>query len=202
MVSEQKMINKKPKVSIVIPVYNAEKYLKQCLNSIISQTYHNIEIICIDDGSNDNSLNILKRYAEDDNRFIVLKQQNQGAAVARNEGIKRAAGKYIIFLDSDDYFSIDLIDKNLNKAEKFNTDITIFKAVTFESETGKTRILNDEIDKFKAYFNKTFSITDIPNNIFNSFLLVPWNKFYRTDFIKKNGLYFQNIKRSNDIYFT
>ena len=99
MVSEQKMINKKPKVSIVIPVYNAEKYLKQCLNSIISQTYHNIEIICIDDGSNDNSLNILKRYAEDDNRFIVLKQQNQGAAVARNEGIKRAAGKYNIGAD-------------------------------------------------------------------------------------------------------
>ncbi len=196
------MINKKPKVSIVIPVYNAEKYLEQCLNSIVSQTYHNIEIICIDDGSKDNSLKILKNYAENDNRFIVLNQQNQGAAAARNKGIKMAAGKYIIFLDSDDYFSIDLIDKTLNKAEKFNADIVIFKAVSFNSKTGKTRILNDEINKLKSYFNKTFSVTDIPDNIFNSFLLAPWNKFYRTDFIKENGLYFQNIKRSNDIYFT
>lgn len=191
-----------PKVSIVIPVYNAEKYLEQCLNSIISQTYHNIEIICIDDGSKDNSLKILKKYAENDNRFIILDQQNHGAAVARNEGIKIATGKYIIFLDCDDYFDTDLVNKALNKAEKFNTDIVIFKAVAFNSQTEKTRYLNDKISKFKIYFNKTFSISDIPDYILNSFLLAPWNKFYRTDFIKANGLYFQNIKRSNDIYFT
>ena len=92
--------------------------------------------------------------------------------------------------------------KALNKAEKFNTDIVIFKAVAFNSQTEKTRCLNDKISKFKIYFNKTFSIFDIPDYILNSFLLAPWNKFYRTDFIKANGLYFQNIKRSNDIYFT
>ena len=191
-----------PEVSIVIPVYNAEKYLEQCLDSIVSQTYYNIEIICIDDGSKDNSLKILRKYAENDNRFIVLEQQNHGAAVARNEGIKIARGKYIIFLDCDDYVDADLVSKALNKAEKFNTDIVIFKAVAFNSQTEKRRCLNDKINKFKIYFNKTFSVFDISEDIFNSFLLAPWNKFYRTDFIKKNGLYFQNIRRSNDIYFT
>lgn len=196
------MKNSELKVSIIIPIYNAEKFLEQCLNSITAQTYRNIEIICIDDGSNDSSLKILDKYVEKDNRFIVLRQQNQGAAVARNKGIEIAKGKYIIFFDSDDYFNNDLINKALNKAEKYNADIVIFKAIAFDSTTGRRRYLNDKIDNYKMYFNKTFSVDNVADNIFNSFLLAPWNKFYRTDFIKENALYFQNIKRSNDIYFT
>ena len=97
-----------PKVSVVLPVYNVENYLKECLDSLVEQTYKDIEIICVDDGSSDSSLKILKEYAVIDNRIIVLEQKNQGAAVARNFGLSVATGEYVSFLDSDDVFSLNL----------------------------------------------------------------------------------------------
>ena len=90
------------KISVIIPVYNVERYLRECLDSIINQTYRNLEIICIDDGSLDNSINILKDYSKIDNRIFIKQQQNRGPSKARNEGIKISTGKYLIFVDSDD----------------------------------------------------------------------------------------------------
>lgn len=90
------------KVSIIIPIYNVEKYLSQCLESIANQTLKDIEIICIDDGSTDNSLNILNEYKNKDKRFVILTQHNEGAANARTKGMKIAKGEYIGFVDSDD----------------------------------------------------------------------------------------------------
>ena len=93
-----------PKVSVIIPVYNTEKYLKKCLDSVCNQTLSDIEIICIDDCSTDNSLNILKEYTLKDNRIKLIEfKENKGAAVARNTGIDEAKGEYIGFIDSDDY---------------------------------------------------------------------------------------------------
>lgn len=196
------MINDVPIVSVIIPVYNAEKYLHQCLNSLQEQTLKNIEIICVDDGSSDESLNIINQYVDTDKRFVILKQQNLGAAAARNNGIDIAKGEYLIFLDSDDYFSTEILEKNLRKAQNFNADIVIFKAVTFNTNTNKTRCLNDRIAEYPQFYNKTFSVKDMPNDIFNSFLIAPWNKLYSKKFIKQNNLYFQNLKRSNDLFFT
>ena len=196
------MINNVPIVSVIIPVYNAAKYLYQCLNSLKDQTLKNIEIICVDDGSTDGSLNILKQYADTDKPFVILKQKKFAAAVARNNGIKIAKGKYIIFLDSDDYFEQDLIEASVKQAEKFNADMVIFKTDAFDNISGKISFLNDKISSLKKYQYKTFCYKDIPEDILNSFLIAPWNKLYRKSFLDKYGFQFQNVKRTNDLLFT
>ena len=91
-----------PKISVIIPIYNVEKYLRQCLDSVVNQTIKDIEIICINDGSTDNSQAILNEYAKKDERFVVINQVNQGLSVARNNGLNSATGKYVAFIDSDD----------------------------------------------------------------------------------------------------
>ena len=94
------------KISVIVPVYNVEKYLKRCLNSLVNQTYTNIEIICVNDGSKDNSLNILNEYAQKDNRIVVISQENQGQGIARNKGLEIAKGDYIGFIDPDDFIDV------------------------------------------------------------------------------------------------
>lgn len=101
------------KISVIIPVYNAEKYLRDCLNSVLVQTLKDIEIICIDDGSIDKSNEILHEYESKDKRIMIVKQKNKGAAIARNEGIKCSRGEYVIFLDSDDYYPNDKVLEKL-----------------------------------------------------------------------------------------
>ena len=104
----QNKIDYTPKVSVIIPVYNVEQYLRECLNSVIKQTLKEIEIICVDDGSTDNSLDILKEYAEKDHRITIITQKNLHAGVARNAGLSIAKGEYLSFLDSDDFFELNL----------------------------------------------------------------------------------------------
>ena len=90
-------------ISIVIPVYNTEKYLERCINSILTNTYKNIEVICVDDGSTDNSLSCLQKMAERDNRLVIISQENQGVSVARNTGMALVTGEFVVFVDSDDW---------------------------------------------------------------------------------------------------
>lgn len=99
----------KIKISVIVPVFNAEKYLKMCLNSLVSQTLKNIEIICIDDGSTDNSLAILDKFKSKDNRIKIIKQKNYGVSMARNNGISEAQGEYIGFVDADDWVDKDFL---------------------------------------------------------------------------------------------
>lgn len=191
-----------PKVSIVIPVFNVENYLKECLDSLVNQTFKDIEIICVDDGSTDDSFNILVEYAERDKRIVILQQENQGAACARNYGMSLAQGEYLIFLDSDDIFHLELLEKAVKKAEIFNADVTVFKAESFDTNTGNKAVMNDNISNFYYLNDKSFSCVDIPEDIFNSFLVPAWNKLVRRDFIKENAILFQNVKRCNDLLFT
>lgn len=118
------------KISVIIPVYNVERYLRECLDSIINQTHRNLEIICIDDGSPDNSINILKDYSKIDNRIFIKQQQNSGLSKARNEGIKISTGKYLIFVDSDDWLPLDAIELLYKKIKKENSDIVIGGRIT------------------------------------------------------------------------
>ena len=99
------------KISVVIPVYNVEKYLEQCLDSVIAQSFEDIEVICVNDGSTDSSLEILKRYANNDSRIKIISQKNKGAGAARNVGIENAAGEYVYFMDSDDYLNADAFER-------------------------------------------------------------------------------------------
>ncbi len=112
------MNERQPDVSIIIPVYNASKYLPGCLDSLISQTYEKIEIICVNDGSDDDSLMILEKYAEMDQRISVYSQKNQYAGAARNFGMDHARGKYFLFLDSDDLFMPEMIETVVKRAEE------------------------------------------------------------------------------------
>ena len=114
-----------PKVSVIIPVFNTEKYLTKCLDSVCNQTLSDIEIICVDDCSTDNSLNILKEYASKDNRIKLIEfKENKGAAVARNTGIIEAKGEYVGFIDSDDYVDLDFYEKLYNIGVCENADIS------------------------------------------------------------------------------
>ena len=105
-------------ISVIVPVYNVEKYLDECVNSILDQTYSNIEILLIDDGSTDNSPNICDFYEKQDNRVRVIHQQNGGLSLARNIGIEKSQGDFIVFVDSDDYISTDMLEVMINEMKK------------------------------------------------------------------------------------
>ncbi|RGS75648.1 glycosyltransferase family 2 protein [Coprococcus sp. AF21-14LB] len=120
-----------PLVSIIIPVYNAERFLRETLDSLVEQTYKHFEVICVDDGSTDKSLEILREYNQKDSRFRFIEQNNQYAGVARNNGLKVACGKYIMFLDSDDLFEKKMLFTLVKIAERKKIDILFFWILSF-----------------------------------------------------------------------
>ena len=122
-----------PKISIIIPIFNTEKYLKTCLNSVLNQTLKEIEIICINDGSTDNSLKIIEEYASKDKRIKFISQKNNGVSYARNKGLEIATGEFIGFVDSDDYASKNFFEKLYNSALKTNSDIACGEIVKIEN---------------------------------------------------------------------
>ena len=189
------------KVSVVLPVYNSERYIHQCLNSILNQTLKEIEIICVDDGSTDNSVNLINDICKKDSRVSLIMQKNSYAGVARNNGLKHAKGKYVIFLDSDDFFEPDMLLSMYEKAEEDHAQICLCSGRTFNEKT-------EEYQYVKYYLNtdflpeKTpFSAMDIKQRIFNAITPAPWTKLFRRDYILENGFQFQPLKKSNDLLF-
>lgn len=124
-----------PKVSVIIPVFNIAEYLPQCLESLLQQTLGDFEIITVDDGSSDSSLDILMSYAKQDNRITVIAQNNNFAGVARNAGLTIASGKYVIFLDGDDFFENNLLEKASSVLESENSDLVFFQYKYFNVQT-------------------------------------------------------------------
>ena len=131
----QNKIAYQPKISVVVPVYNAEKYIKESLDSIVNQTLKEIEIICVNDGSTDSSLQILKQYATKDNRITILSQPNSRLGATRNAGITVAKGQYITFLDADDFFELNMLEKSYEKARLTNSDIVVWRAKEYNNVT-------------------------------------------------------------------
>ena len=182
-------------ISIIIPIYNVEKYLPKCLDSVVNQTYTELEIICINDGSPDNSLKILKEYQKKDSRIKIINQENQGLAEARNTGIDNAKGKFIFFLDSDDWLPLNAIEKLCNKQKEKNADIVIGgrNIVTAKREV---QFLPKEYNKtleFEEYISDSFKTED--------FRAVAWGKLYKTKIIKENYLYFPKGLLYEDLLF-
>ena len=136
-----------PCVSVIIPVYNVSEYLPTCLDSILSQTLENIEVICVDDGSTDNSLAILQKYTERDSRLTVFQQKNKGGGAARNLGLNYALGKYVSFLDADDFFEPDMLEKAYVASEKNNLDILIFNYYYYNTVTENCSLSYDIKEK-------------------------------------------------------
>lgn len=191
-----------PMVSIAVPVYNSARFLPQCLDSLLNQTYRDIEILCVNDGSTDNSLEILRDYAHRDNRVRVFTKENEGkgAASARNLGLDYAAGTYIQFLDSDDFFEPDMVEKLVQKAEAVKADIVIYRANRFDNRLQRITQPYVSIELKYAPEKDPFSYRDCPERIFQAGDLIAWNKMYRRELLKRYDLKFEPIPISDDQY--
>lgn len=190
-----------PKVSVIIPVYNEEKYLQQCLESVCGQTLQNIEIICVDDGSADNSVAILQQMQKEDKRIQIYTQKNSGAGTARNLGMKYAKGKYLSFLDSDDIFEPNMLENMVQAAEKENTDVLVCRSDEFDTATGASIVTPWTIKKefLPEFF--PFASKDVKKNFFEVFVWWPWDKLFRKSFIDSLGIKFQSLRTTNDLFF-
>ncbi len=196
-------------ISVVMPVHNTEKYLDENIKSVLAQTYKNFEFIIIDDGSTDNSLKIIQKYATKDERIkLFALPQKVGAGKARNEGIKHINGKYTLFIDSDDWLDVATLEKSYKYAIKHDLDMVLFLATIFDEKNQQyQQDLNvDRRVTFDYRFlenkgMKIFSYKDIPNEFFNFSKKTPWNKLIRTSIIKEHNLYFDDVPHHNDTFF-
>ena len=188
----QNKINYIPKVSVIIPVYNVEEYLRECLDSVVNQTLKEIEIICVDDGSTDSSLEILKEYAKNDNRISVLTQENSGSGKSRNNGINNAKGEFIAFMDSDDFYpSHNTLENMYTKACKYN--VNICGGSLNQLKEGK--IITDPKLFEEGY---TFKKEGVINYQDYQFDYGYWRFIYKRQFLRENQLYFPDYLRCQD----
>lgn len=186
----------KPLVSIVIPVYNVADYLVECMDSVVNQTYDNLEIICVNDGSTDSSGDILKQYQSNDSRIQILTQDNQGVGVARNNGMDRATGKYIIFWDSDDYFNLNAIELMVTQAEMHHADLCVCDAQDFFSDTGEKIAHRYVVTPYPD--SDTFSWKDCPDWIFIIPGGVIWNKLVLLSLLREHDIRFPDWSHLED----
>ncbi len=193
------------KVSIIIPVFNTSMYLRQCLDSVINQTLREIEIICVDDGSTDNSLEILKEYQQADNRIKILTQNHKKQSAARNYGLSAACGEYIGFVDSDDWCELDMYEKLYKKAKETDSDITMCAVTTYNDNNSNEFSESNtyaNLDIFpKVFFERVFS----PNETLDFLMdicVYPVNKIIKRELVDKNKIKFpENIHNYEDGIF-
>ncbi len=197
VIMKKDIVVSKPKVSIILPVYNVQGYLPRCLKSLIDQTLKDIEIICVNDASTDDSLAILECFARKDKRIKIINQENGGPGVARNNGIQAATGEYIGFIDPDDWVKEDMYEKLYNQAKKLNSDIVICDYVRYQSWTN--RILEHNFfEKAVKYIKAEPVEVESGKNIdretlLDTLLISPcysWNRIYRRSLLQKNNIRF------------
>lgn len=188
-----------PKISIIVPVYNVDKYLRQCLDSLLNQTLKDIEIICINDGSTDNCLQILEEYAKKDIRIKVISQRNKGLSGARNTGIEYINSQYTCFVDSDDYIEHNLCEQVLHIFENNNIDYICFGSEPFKDDNN----LVQNFDSMQEYLRiKYYGIKEAKFEIGLNQNIHVWNKAFKTSIIKQYDIKFIESLLYEDIYFT
>lgn len=187
-------------VSVIIPVYNSEKLLNQCLDSVLNQTLKDIEIICVDDGSTDESLKILKEYEKNYKRVIVLSQKNSGAGVARNKGMEIAKGQYIAFIDSDDWIEPDTLEKLYENIKNNDSDMVLFNSIEHKPNNEFRKRIYFKKDESIDYNNFTFDYHYQKNFVMNGMMVI-WSKLYKTSFLKENNIKFYSHEIFNDVQF-
>ena len=181
------------KISVIIPVYNAAEFLSEALDSVLNQTLEDIEVIAVNDGSKDNSLDILRNYAEKDSRLIIIDQENSGPSAARNNALSNAQGEYVFFFDADDMLNIEAFEKLYKKASETDADLVIgkydiFNGVIYSPVNNLNSLVKkDRIDKYDKDILWTFSL---------------WNKLFRRSVIEENHFVFEPISYSEDGVFT
>lgn len=187
------MENKNPKISVIVPVYNVEKYLRRCIDSILAQTFTDFELLLIDDGSKDQSGEICDDYAESDKRFVVIHQENHGVSKTRQKALDMVSTDYVAFIDPDDYIEKDYLEKLYNAADKTNADLVWCDYVEnrLNSDTVHPCDLSD-----KSRVGLLRGILD------SKFSAVLWNKLFRASIIKDNNICFEaSLKTAEDILF-
>lgn len=194
-------MGEKVKVSVIIPVYNAEKYLVQCLDSVLGQTLKEMEMILVDDGSTDHSLQILKQYEKKDTRIRVITQENQGPAAARNAGLAHAAGEYLAFLDADDFFAPNMLEEMYTACVEHDADISVVRSIEYHERSQVYKDMRYSIYETVLPEKNPFSWRDAPKYVFNTFKGWAWDKLFRREMVLKNKLEFQNIRSSEDMLF-
>jgi len=188
------------KVSVIIPVYNAEKYLRACLESVVNQTLSDREVICIDDGSYDRSRVILREY-EEDHGITVLCQKNSGVGAARNKGMALASGEYLSFLDADDFFFPELLETLYRTCLDNEAELAIVGSRGFDNERKVFFDMPWAIRKKALPDKNPFSWTDIPDRIFNICSCWAWDKLFQRAFLEANQISFQDIHSAEDLIF-
>ncbi|MCI6930300.1 MAG: glycosyltransferase [Methanobrevibacter boviskoreani] len=192
------------KVSVIIPIYNVENYLEECLDSIVNQTLKDIEIICVNDGSTDNSLDIINKYAAKDDRIIVIDQENGGHAVATNRGMDLAKGKYLYLMDSDDFVKTDALEKSYKLAEEKQVDFVLFQAINYDDDNDiyyKTEdySMNKVYNKVK---DNVFSYKDLDGDLSFGITVTPWTKLYNRKFVEDCGARFpEGLIFEDNVFF-
>lgn len=179
-------------ISVILPVYNTSKYLHACLSSLLNQTFHDFEIVAINDGSTDDSLSILQDFANKDSRIRIIDQKNQGIGAARNLGIQLANGTYIAFIDSDDTLELRMLECLYKKAVEESLDIVVCDYIEYEESSKKE-------EQIALPTFETCSLLQMPQLLFeiNS---SPWNKLYRTALWKEHGIEFPVSLKYEDAY--
>ena len=193
---------KSPLITIIIPVYNVEKYLSHCLESIIHQTYKNLEILCIDDGSTDESSRILQKYCQTDNRIIIINQTNSGVSFARNLALKFINGQYVIFVDSDDWLDRETCQIAIDYINKYSVDVVLWTYLReYQNSSAIKNIFNEDL----IYFDQNDTKKKLHRRFFglykeelqhpeNSDAIVPvWGKCYKSDSIFKSRAEFVDV---------
>ena len=162
------------KISIIVPIFNVENYIERCLNSLINQTLKEIEIICINDGSTDNSLNILQKYQKKDCRITIINHENRGIGYVRNEGVKNAKGEFLGFVDPDDWVDLNYFEKLYAAAKRHDADIAVSGFIRLNKKKNHTLLkFKQEIETIDI--NKKILLCDIPDQ---NYL---WNKIYKLE---------------------
>lgn len=192
-------------ISIIVPVYNAITYLEECISSILQQTYNNLEIIFVDDGSTDGSISVLEKYSLQDRRIKVIKKEHHdgtGAGEARNAGLKAASGHYVQFLDADDYFESDLIESLYLCAINNQADIVIINAWKLDCKSGIKSKYSELINENEIIRNKVFSGRECSDNLFQMTNGTVWNMLFNKAFLDKNDIFFQEMRFTDDNLFS
>ena len=188
-----------PTISVVLPVYNGESYLETTLKSIQAQTFSNFEVLCVNDGSSDNSLGILQAFSQADERFRVFTQENSGPGVARNTGLDAATGTYVIMLDADDIYEPTLLEELYASAQTHDSDVVVCRSSQFDDATGTPVDSWWTINIAQIPDQPVFSATDMRDFIFTAFIGWPWDKLYRRSFIEANAIRYPKLTNSEDL---
>lgn len=196
-IQERKM----SKVSVIVPVYNKEKYLQECIDSILGQTLDDKEVIFVDDGSTDSSPEILKEAAESHDNVKIITQENQYAGVARNNGLLAASGEYIHFMDADDFAEPEQLELMYEKAVEDDADICICNIIDYNDQTGLAKESKISLNYELLPEKRPFSIDDAPDRIFNVSTFTSTNKLFRRSFLMDNDIRYKPYRISEDTFF-